>query len=289
MSADAFHTPATIEEAVAALAVADAAPLAGGATLMAILNAGLLEPAAIVSLRGIEALRRSERLADGSVHIGAMRLHREIAADEHLTGGQRVVADAAGQIGNPAIRNMGTIGGSVAFADPAADYLPALLVADAVIDIAGSRGSRSVAAADFFQGWMETDLAEGEIVTGVTLPPAPEGSVGIYRKVARVAGDFAVVGVAAVVAMDGETCREVRVGIGGCNPAPVRVPAAEAVVSGKALTDDVLRELAQAVAAACDPPEDVRGTAAYRRKVLPRLIVRTVRDAVTLCDPGAEA
>lgn len=268
---------------MAALAAADeAAPLAGGATLMAIFNAGLLAPEAIVSLSAIDALKVSERRNDGTVRIGAMRRHRETAADENLTDGQRALADAAGQIGNPPVRNMGTIGGSVAFADPAADYLPAMLALDAVVEIAGQDGAREVPAADFFVGWMETALAPGELITAVRVPPAPAGSVGIYRKISRVAGDFATAAAAVVLAMDGDTCRAIRIGVGGCNPTPVRVPAVEETLTDGGLDEDAVGAAAQQIAAACEPQDDVRGSADYRRRILPRLIVRTVMEAKEL-------
>lgn len=275
-----FTRPTTIDEAIAALSAGEQiAPLAGGATLMAIANANLVEFEGLVHLRDIPELRVSERLEDGTVRLGAMRLHRETAADANLSDGQRVIADAAGQIGNPAIRNMGTIGGSVAFADPAADYLPALLVTDAVLELAGRDGRREVDAQDFFQGWMETALGENEIIAAVRVPPAPNGSVGIYRKMSRVAGDFATISVAVVLAMDGDTCRDVRIGVGGCNPTPVRVPDAEAGLVGGNLGDEAVGAAAAQIAAACEPQDDVRASAAYRLKVLPRLIARVVAEA----------
>jgi CO/xanthine dehydrogenase FAD-binding subunit len=271
-----FSRPATVEEAVNALVAGEQiAPLAGGATLMAIANAGLVELEGMVGLAGLEELRATTTLDDGTVRIGAMRLHRETAAFE-FTGGQQVLADAASQIANPAIRNMGTIGGSAAFADPAADYLPALLVTDAVLELAGPEGRRDVPANEFFKGWMETVLAENEIIVSVKVPPAPPGSIGIYRKMARVAGDFATMAVALMLAMDGDTCTDIRVGIGGCNPTPVRVPAAEAGLVGTNLNDDDVAAAAQMITDACEPQSDVRASAAYRRRVLPRMIGRVI-------------
>lgn len=275
-----FSRPTTIDEAVAALSAGEQiAPLAGGATLMAIANANLVELDGLVHLGKIPDLQTSERLDDGTVRLGAMRLHRETAADTNLTSGQQVIADAAGQIGNPAIRNMGTIGGSVAFADPAADYLPALLVMDAVLELAGPGGRREVAAEDFFLGWMETALGDNEIITAVRIPPAPVGSVGIYRKMSRVAGDFATIAVAVVLAMDGDACRDIRIGVGGCNPTPVRVPDAEAPLVGGDLGPDAVSAAAAQIADACEPQDDVRASAAYRRRVLPRLIARVIAEA----------
>ena len=278
-----FSRPTTVEEAVDALAAGDQiALLAGGATLMAIANAGLIELEGMVGLAGVGEMRASDRLSDGAVRLGAMRLHRETAADGALADGQRVLADAAGQIANPAIRNMGTLGGSVAFADPAADYLPALLVADAVLELAGPEGRRDVAAQDFFLGWMETALQENEMIVAVRVPPAPPFSIGIYRKMARVAGDFATMAVALVLKMDNGTCADIRIGIGGCNPTPVRVPDAEATLSGTNLDQDLVNAVAQQIADACEPQDDVRASAAYRRRVLPRMIRRVVEEGISM-------
>lgn len=274
-----FSRPSTVEEAVAALSAGEqVAPLAGGATLMAIANAGLVELEGLVQLAGVDELSGSSRSDDGTVRIGAMRLHRETAGDDLLIDGQRVIADAAGQIGNPAIRNMGTIGGSVAFADPAADYLPSLLAADAVLELADPSGRREVPAADFFLGWMETALAENEIIVAVRVPPAPAGSVGIYRKMSRVAGDFATISVALVLQMDGETCADIRIGVGGCNPTPVRVPDAETALVGSDLNADAVSVVARQITEACEPQDDVRASAAYRSRVLPRIIGRVVAE-----------
>ena len=278
-----FSRPTSVDEAVASLAAGEQiAPLAGGATLMAIANAGLIELDGIVKLAGVEEMRGSERLGDGTVRIGAMRLHRETALESNLVDGQRVLADAAGQIGNPAVRNMGTIGGSIAFADPAADYLPALLASDAVIELAGPEGRREVPSQDFFHGWMETALKENEIIVAVRVPPAPPDSIGIYRKMARVAGDFATIAVALVLTMENSVCTDIRIGVGGCNPTPVRVPAAEAKLVGSALDPALIDEAARQIADACEPQDDVRASAAYRRRVLPRMIRRVLEEGTRL-------
>ncbi|MFO1349555.1 MAG: xanthine dehydrogenase family protein subunit M [Gammaproteobacteria bacterium] len=280
MSAVRFHWPASVDDAVALLAADEGARcLAGGATLVAMLNARLLEPSALVSLAAIAELRCCERLGDGTVRIGAMRRHRETAFETDLRDGQRVLSAAAARIANPPVRNMGTLGGSISFADPAADYPPALVAADAIVEIAGPQGRRELAAEAFFRDWYITALQPGELVTAVRLPPAPPGSIGIYDKLARVAGDFAIASVALVLTMNGGSCESIRIAIGGCGPTPVRLPAVEAALVGTHLSDAAIAEAGAALAAACDPVDDVRASAEYRRRVVPRMLARALTEA----------
>jgi len=278
MSVPGYHRPATVDAAVRLLATAEGARcLAGGATLVAMMNANLAEPQNIVSLAGIAELSGIAEQAGGSLRIGAMTRHRETAGETRLTGTLAVLREAARQIANPVVRNMGTIGGSIAFSDPAADYPPALVAADAEIEIAGAPGRRCVAAVDFFVDWYATALQPGELVTGVLLPVARPG-FGIYRKFARVTGDFAIASVALAVARELGGI-SVRVAIGGCGPKPVRLAEVDAAL-GRGLGDaDAVRDAGERLAAACDPVDDTRATAAYRRLVVPRLLAATLAQA----------
>lgn len=273
-----FFLPKTVEEAVALLAEEpEARCLAGGATLVAMMNADLLEPSALISLRDVESLGRVSREADGGIAFGAMANHADIAAMSGYDGGQSVLRDAARAIGHPAIRNMGTIGGSIAHADPAADYPAALVAADASIEVAGAQGRREVAAADFFVDYLETALRPGEMVSAVRLPPAPDGAVSAYEKFARVDGDFATVSVAVV--LSGEDGRCARISLGGCGPAPVRSTEAEAVLVEKGISKDSISAACEALAAAADPMDDFRGSAEYRLLLIPALVERAVARA----------
>lgn len=276
----AYHRPRSVEAAVALLAAKpESRCLAGGATLVALMNARLVAPASLVSLKGIAELREAGRAADGGMRIGAMRRHAETAADDRLQGGQSVLRLAAGQIANPVVRNMGTLGGSIAFADPAADYPPALVCADAEIELAGEKGRRRIPARDFFTGWYETALAPGEIVTAILLPPSAPGSHAVYDKLARVSGDFAIVSVAVILVAEDGLCRNLRVAIGGCGPAPVRRPEIEAELRGRTLDALDTGRLGAALADSCDPVDDVRASAEYRRRVVPRMVARAVARA----------
>src|SRR3984957_4288761 len=186
--------PQTIEEAVGLLVQHEGARcISGGATLVAMMNAGLVEPSALISLRQIAGLAGISREPDGTVRIGAMTRHVDTATSEVFRDGQRVVPRAAVRIANRVVRNMGTMGGSISFADPAADYLAALTAAEATIDIASPEGGRSLPIDAFVTDWYTTALAPDEIVTSINVPAAPPDSVGHYEKLARVSGDFAIV------------------------------------------------------------------------------------------------
>jgi carbon-monoxide dehydrogenase medium subunit len=262
-----YVAPATLEEAYRALDAEDARCLAGGQSLVAMMNLGLLMPARLVSLRRIASLRGVTASRDGSIRIGAMTTHAEIAALRNDAAGPALLAQAARVVAYPAIRACGTIGGSVAHADPSADYPVALTAADADIEIGSFAGTRRVAARAFFRGMFETALAPGEIVTAIHVPAGPPDARARYDKLSLVAGDFAIVSVAAIAA------RTAQVAIGGLGPTPLHAAAIE-------LSDAALVEAGHRLAAAGDPPSDHRASAAYRRRVVPELLRRAVRAAL---------
>ncbi len=278
MSVPGYHRPATVEDAARLLAETEGARcLSGGATLVAMMNASLAEPKTIVSLAAISELAGIAEREDGGFRIGAMTRHRVTAEEMRLTGTLAVLRDAARQIANPVVRNMGTIGGSIAFADPAADYPAALVAANAEVEIANAAGRRRVAARDFFVDWYTTACGPGEFVTGVYLP-APRPGAGLYKKLARVSGDFAIASVALSVAKEAKGMA-VRVAIGGCGPRPVRADEADAMLSAKFGDAAAAAAAGDMLAAASDPVDDVRASADYRRLVIPRLVAAAVAEA----------
>lgn len=269
----AVFRPQTVAEAVALLAaIPDARPISGGASLVAMMNAGLVAPDALVSLTRVEELCGLRVSPDGSITIGAATRHNAIAQDGRLTGTAAVLSHAAAQIAGEAVRNMGTIGGAIAHADPGLDFPPALYAVDATVEIAAKAGSRRVPIREFFVDWYTTALQPGEIVVAIAIPK-PKAGVGLYLKHARVSGDFAIASVALSLADDGE----VRVAIGGCGPTPLASPEADRILSADLSTSSVGRagellvELANAV-------DDVRGTAEYRRLLIPRMLRRALQD-----------
>lgn len=273
-----LRRPKTVEEALALLASDEnARPLAGGASLVAMMNAALIAPSLLVSLRDIEALRGIVQEADGTLRIGAMTRHRETASEPRLSGTLGVVRSAAGNIANPPVRNMGTMGGSISLADPGADYPPSLVAAGAMIEIASPAGTRLVAARDFFVDWYTTALEPGELVTAILLPP-PRDGVGFYHKLMRVAGDFATVSVALSATRDGV----VSLAIGGCGPTPVAADEANAALSHRLGERGAAREAGEILAGLANPVDDVRATADYRRLTIPRMVERAAAEAAAL-------
>jgi len=266
-----LHRPESLAEAVGLLTgQADVKPLAGGASLVAMLNAKLVEPAALVSLSRIKELHECAVLGDGTLRLGAMIRHRELAECTMLNGPRRVLQQAARAIANPTIRAMGTIGGSIALDDPGADYPPALVALSATIELVGPAGRRFVPAAEFFVDWYTTALASDELVTAIHLPPVGRGA-GIYHKLARVAGDFAIVSVAVVRREEGQ----VRAAIGACGPRPLSLPEADAELArGNVAAAGAM------LAEAADPVDDSRASAHYRRRVIPRMLARAFAEAI---------
>ena len=197
-----------------------------------------------------------------------MTRHRVIAEADGLG----IVALAAGRIANPPVRNMGTLGGSISHADPAADYPPALLVAEAEIEIAGPAGRRRLPAGEFFTDWYMTALEPGEMVAFVHLPPMPAGAVAHYEKLVRVEGDMGIAMIAVILEADGRA----RIAVGGCGPTPVRLPEAEAAGEG----------VGEMLAQACDPPGDARASEDYRRRVVPRMVEAALAAARAKQEPG---
>lgn len=275
-----FHQPTSLDAALAVLAAdPEAMLLAGGATLVAMMNADLVAPTALVSLRAVPELRTIEVAADGGFRIGAMLSHAALAAEARLAGGHTVVRDAAAQIAHPSVRNIGTLGGAVAHGDPSSDLPAALVAANAAIETAGPAGKREIAAEDFFEDYLTTALQAGEMVSAVLLPAQPEGATGHYEKFARVHGDYATLSVALVLTMTGGECSFARIALGAAGATPVRVAEAEAYLLGSALGADAVAAAAAKLVEASDPVDDVRGSAEYRLMLVPRLLARALAAA----------
>ena len=260
-----YVVPDTLADACRALGAQGAQCLAGGQSLVAMMNVGLAAPERLVSLRRIAALRGIATARDGGLRIGAMTTHAELARLRSDVPGAMLLARAARVVAYPAIRNRGTIGGSVALADPAADYPVALVAADATIELASAGRTRDVPARDFFRGMFETALAPGEIVAAIRIPPGA-GSGTAYEKLSLVAGDFAILSVAAIVG------RNTDVAIGGYAMRPL-------LLTGLSAADVEALGIARRLDAFGEPPSDHRASAAYRRRVAPELVLRAVRAA----------
>lgn len=264
--------PETIDAAVALLgAGAGYRCLAGGGLIVPGMRGGE-RPAGLVSLRRIAALRGIERRADGSVRIGAMTPHAQVAASD-LSGGHALVREAAGEIAHPVIRTMATIGGTLARADPSADYSCALLAAGAIVDLAGPAGARTIGIDDFAVG-------EDELIVAVTLPAMPAGASSAYIRFARVDGDYPAVTAAVRIGRAGGAVASARIAIGGCGARAYRVEEAEATLIGARAIGEAPDALFDAYVAASDPIEDLKGSADYRRMLIPGLLRRALGRAL---------
>ena len=268
MTSPNFIAPQTVAAACEALLADDSHCLAGGQSLVAMMNLGLVSPGRLVSLRKIAALRGIERMADGGLRIGAMTTHAELGALQASNAAASLISRAANVVAYPAVRNCGTIGGSIALADPSADYPVALVAADAIIELASTTGTRRVPARSFFLGMFETALGRGEIVVAIHVPASVTGSGAAYEKLSLVAGDFAIVSVAALAGP-----RTVTVAVGGCAMKPL-------LLGDVGLADEAALSAGRKLADECDPPSDHRASSAYRRRVLPELVRRAVHAAV---------
>ena len=271
-----YIEPASLAEALEILSEDDEARcLAGGATLVAMLNADLVEPSTLIGLRRIDELAGITLTGD-HIRIGAMTTHAQIAGDDRLTGNAAVVRDAARQIAHPAIRNMGTIGGAVCHADPNADFPGALVAANAVLEAAGQSGSRQIPIDDFFQDYLETSLEEDEILCAVLVPADPADAGGRHLKFSRTHGDYATISISLVLDMNNDACSYARVAVGSAGPAPVHLAEVDAILAESDLSGETVEQAGRKLMEAADPVDDVRGSAAYRRMIIPGLLQRAV-------------
>ena len=270
----------TVDEAVARLGELgdDAKIIAGGQSLAPMMNFRLARPSALVDITRIPSLRYLYRQG-GALRIGALTTHHavETSRDPGLADGYDVLRRAARWVGHYPIRTRGTFGGSIAHADPSAEWPMLALLLDAEIVAVGPEGERTIPAAELFQGFMMTSLAPDELLTEVRFPaPTPHAAISEF---ARRHGDFAIVAAAVALDMDDGVCRSARVVLGGVADAPVRVAEAEEALAGATLGDDTLIAAGRAAADAIDPPSDLHGSGDYRRELASVLVKRAVREA----------
>lgn len=275
----AYAAPETFEEAVTLKADAgdDALVLAGGQSLIPLLALRLASPALIVDLNRIESLG-SIRREDGWVSLGAMTRHRDVEDAAELGALIPILSDALPLIGHRAIRNRGTVGGSIAHADPAAEWPGLALALDATVEAAGRRGTRSIAAEDFFLAPFTNALEPDELVREIRFRVPGPGFGSAFVEHSRRYGDFALAGAAAVVEVgrDGmvSTARISLIGVGGT---AVRARDGEHPLEGGSLGDPEIEAAAAACRAAVDPPSGVQGSSEYRRHLVGVLVVRALR------------
>jgi carbon-monoxide dehydrogenase medium subunit len=284
-----YAAPATLHEAVTLLAAEpEARPIAGGTDLLPRLRAGVLAPELLVDLRLLPLTEIAA--APDCLRIGACVTHAGLAASDVLRDSFPALAQACRTVGGPPIRSRGTVGGNLANASPAADAAPPLLAFDAQVVIASIRGERILPLNDFFLGPGRTALAPGDILTEIRLPwPGPR-TAAVYLKLGRrqaMAVAVASVAVRLTLSEAGEVTAA-RVALGSVAPVPLRALAAEALLSGRPVSDGVgFSRVAQAAAAACAPISDLRASAAYRKRMIEVLTRRALLRAGSALAKGA--
>ena len=277
----AYHRPASLDEALALLERygADGRILAGGQSLVPALNMRLSTPAALIDINRLPGLDGISLEPEGLV-IGALARHEAVEASALVARHAPLIAQAMPHVGHRAIRTRGTVGGSVALADPAAELTACLVALDGTVRVAGRGNRRDIPAQRFFRGIYTTDLAPGEIVTAVVVPSIQPGWRSRFAELARRHGDYALVGLAAHCRVEGGAIMEARLAFCGVGPTPVRAFRAEAALSGRRPDPDVVAETGRALDADLDPPGDVHGSPAMRRHLARVLLARAVAQIV---------
>ncbi len=276
-----YACPTTISEAVALLASHDgeAKPLAGGQSLVPMLAFRVAAPALLVDLRKLADLRQI-RIADTGVTLGAMVRWRDILDDARLRSAHPLLVAAVEHVAHYQIRNRGTVGGSLAHADPAAEMPGIVVTCKARIAVVGKAGERVIAAGDFFQGPLMTALKPDEIITEIRFPAWPAQRRFGFQEFARRRGDFAMA--AAALFYDEDDSRKMRnahVGAIGVADTPLRLGAVEAVLNGQTLDEAIIAKAEEAASASVDPSDDIHASGAYRKALIGVMVERALRDA----------
>ena len=276
-----YHRADSIASAVSMLAGHDDAKLlAGGHSLLPVMKLRLASPACLIDIGRIAELKGVDTSPD-SLRIGAMTTHAQVASSEAVAEHCPMLATAAADIGDPAVRNFGTIGGNLAHSDPASDPPTVVTALGGTIHATGPNGPRSIAASDFFEDLMTTALADDEIITSVSIPAKQSGQVMGYAKLKHPASRYAVISAAAVLTVAGGACTGASVAVGGITPAPFRASSVEAALQGGGLSDDALAEAASTVAGDIgdDVLDDVFASAGYRTAMAAVFVKRALIDA----------
>jgi len=275
--------PRSLEEALGLLQSYrdEAKVLAGGQSLVPLMNFRLAQPHNLIDLNGVEGLDTIE-IDDRTLSLGAMVRQRDVEQSPLIAERLPILREAIEQVAHPAIRNRGTVGGSLVHADPAAE-LPLLSIAlDATFHVRSARVSRSVAANDFYQGYLLTDIAPDELLVAVDfhLPPADSG--WCCTEIARRHGDFAIVAAAVLLGCGRDRRIDfARVALGGVGPAPLRMIAAEQALLGERADAELFRRAGDVAAQAVDPPADIHASASYRRHLTGVLVRRALATAAS--------
>jgi aerobic carbon-monoxide dehydrogenase medium subunit len=271
-----YQRATSVDDAIAKLK-AGGKILAGGHSLVPLMKLRLSEPGVLIDIARIPGLS-GIRESGGTIEIGAATVHHDVATSQLLRDKSPFVADAASDIGDQQVRNRGTLGGSLAHSDPAADYPAVMLALDADVLLKGPKGARTVKASAFFQGLFTVDLGGDEIITGVQFAPVKTAA---YAKLHQRASHFAIVGVAAALDVKGGTIQSARVGLTGASTHAMRLSKVEAALAGKALSKATIEAAAKdAGADIADINSDIHASEDYRRAMIPVFTRRALEAAM---------
>jgi len=277
----AYYAPGSVDDAIALLSqFGDAAKiLAGGHSLLPMMKLRFAEPEHLVDLNNIDSLK-GIREENGEIVIGSMTTENELIASALLQEKSPMLPEAARMIADPQVRNRGTIGGDISHGDPGNDHPALMLALDATFTLVGPKGSRQVAASDFFLGTFFTALEADEILTEIRLAPQTANTGASYQKLKRKTGDYATAAAAAVLGMAGDTCQSARIALTNLGATAMRASAAEAVLVGRVIDEDSIDQAAAKAMEICDPAEDLRGDAAYKIHMGGEMTRRAIRTAI---------
>ena len=273
-----YYAPGSLQEAIKLLRQnGEAKILAGGQSLLPLMKLRLAAPTSLVDISKLPDFSYI-RDEDDYLAIGALVTHDAVEHDRKIKDRLTLINDAVTSIGDKQVRNLGTIGGSVCHADPAADLPTAFLVADAHFVMEGESGRRVVPARDFFVDFFSTAVGHDEILTELQVPYLPQRSGSAYVKHSLREADFAIANVGTIVTMeeDGKTCREARIGLGSAGPTPLRATSAERYLKGRPVDEATIAEAAERAIEGANPPSDVHGSREYRLKMIKALTQRSL-------------
>lgn len=276
-----YFVPSTLPEAVQMLAEHGygAKILAGGQSLIPAMRFRLAQPEVLIDINRIDGLSYI-REEQGHLVIGAMTREADLDASPLIKQKYPLLADTAKVIADPLVRNLATVGGNLAHADPANDHPATMLAYNAHVVAVGPDGERVIPIDDFFVDLFASSLAENEILKEIRIPTPPAHSGGAYLKIERKVGDYAVAAVAVQLTLAGDTCTAARIGLTNVTPFPRRASNAEAALVGQPLTEDTLKAAGAAAAQDCEPSKDLRGSVEYKRDLVRVITRRAIHQAV---------
>ena len=276
-----YIAPSTLEEAISILDKypEDAKILAGGHSLVPMMKLRLASPKYVVDISRLDGLEYITE-SDGMLTIGALTTHHAVETSKLILAKCPIMSEAAGLIGDPQVRNAGTIGGALAHGEPAGDWGSIILSLNGELKTKSPSGERVIKIDEFFLGPFETALKPNEILTEIKIPLPPQPSSSAYLKLERKVGDFATVGVGVQLKIDDQTITDVGIGLTAVGFTPLRARKAEEILRGKVITDAVIEEAAQAATDESDPTADLHGSVKYKKLMVKEFTIRALKLAI---------